>query len=106
MTRYIIRRLLQAIPLLFLVSLLTFGIMFSSPVTMLNPAEFPEDSSAEDLQRILHQHGLDRPWYEVYANWIVKVVQGDFGDSYQTRQPVSRMIVERIPATLQLTTAA
>lgn len=89
-----------------LVSLLSFGIMFSSPTTMLNPAEFPEDSSEEDLRRILAQHGLDRPWYELYGKWIVRVVQGDLGDSYQTRQPVTRMIFERLPATLQLTITA
>ncbi len=106
MTRYIIRRLLQAVPLVLLVSLISFGIMFSSPVTMLNPADFPEDSSEEDLKRILAQHGLDRPWYELYAGWIVRVLQGDLGDSYQTRQPVTRMILERLPATLQLTITA
>jgi peptide/nickel transport system permease protein len=105
-TRYIIRRLLQSVPLLFLISLLSFGIMFSSPVTMLNPAEFPEDSSQEDLQRILAQHGLDRPWYVLYGEWVGRLAVGDLGESYQTRQPVTRLILERLPATLQLTVTA
>lgn len=106
MTRYVVRRLLQAVPLLFLISLLSFAIMFSSPVTMLNPAEFPEDSSAEDLQRILAQHGLDRPWYELYVRWVGRLLVGDLGESFQTRQPVLGLILERLPATLQLTVTA
>src|SRR5262249_23116916 len=86
---------------LFLISLLSFGIMFSSPVTMLNPAEFPEDSSQEDLQRILAQHGLDRPWYVLYADWVGRLAVGDLGEAYQTRQPVTAPIVARLRATLQ-----
>jgi len=102
MGRYIIRRLLQAIPLLFLVSIFVFGLLQLVPggpmgVYGKNPNLTPE--ALENLQAKL---GLDQPWHIQYLRWLEKVAQGDFGHSYDTKRPALVEIGDRLPATLYL----
>jgi peptide/nickel transport system permease protein len=101
MGQYIARRLLQAIPLLFLISLLAFMLIRLSgdPMSM-----YAQGSAltAEDRDRIMKQHGWDKPKPVQYLYWLRDVVQGDLGSSLYTYQPVTRMIWERLPNTLIL----
>jgi peptide/nickel transport system permease protein len=101
MGQYIARRLLQAIPLLFLISLLAFMMIRLSgdPMSM-----YAQGSAltAEDRDRIMKQHGWDKPKPVQYLYWLRDVVQGDLGSSLYTYQPVTRMIWERLPNTLIL----
>jgi peptide/nickel transport system permease protein len=106
MTRFLIRRLVQAVPVLLLISLLSFGLMHAAPGSFINPLDFPGELAEEDMQRILHNLGLDRPWYEQYGSWLLQLARLDLGYSYKFRAPVTGMIAERLPATLLLTATA
>jgi peptide/nickel transport system permease protein len=107
MGRYVIRRLLQAVPLLLIISVIGFtlyNLVPNSPFQAelaLNPM-----ATQEDIARLEAKFGLDRPVHERYLTWLGNAVRGDFGRSYFTRQPVMQMILERLPATLLLTTSA
>lgn len=103
MPRYLLRRLVQAVPLLVLVSLGAFVIMRLAPggptaVYANNPYV-----SAEDLARLETALGLDRPLHIQYAKWLAGMVRGEWGYSYQTGEPVTREIMARVPATVLLT---
>lgn len=101
MGAYIIRRLVQAIPLLFLISLLAFMMIRLSgdPMSM-----YAQGSAltAEDRDRIMKQHGWDQPKPVQYLYWLRDVLRGDLGSSLYTYQPVTQMIWERLPNTLIL----
>lgn len=106
MTQYLVRRLLQSIPILFLISLLSFLLMYSTPGNFINPFEYPGEMGKEEIDRILHSLGLDRPWYVQYGEWFGKALRLDLGRSFKFNTPVTEMIVERLGATLQLTLSA
>jgi peptide/nickel transport system permease protein len=107
MGRYVIRRVLQAVPLLLIISAIGFGlykVVPNSPFQAelaLNP-----EASPEDIARLEAKYGLDRPIHEQYLVWITNAVRGDFGRSFFTKRPVLEMIVERLPATLLLAGSA
>jgi peptide/nickel transport system permease protein len=105
MGRYIIRRLLQAIPLLFLVSIAMFGLIHllpGGPVgVFLNPR-----LSAAGRAAIEARFGLDQPLPIQYLKWLWGALQGDFGFSFVTNQPVSTVLGERFPPTLELFSSA
>lgn len=103
MARYFFKRLLEIIPLVFLVSLICFALMQATPggpTAMLsqNPMVNPED-----LARIRANFGIDEPVIVQYFMWLKRVVlHGDFGHSYVTGEPVWQMIRQRLPATVEL----
>jgi peptide/nickel transport system permease protein len=123
MTRYIIRRLLQAIPLLFFISLVLFILMqnMGDPIATMGGRKV---TRAEDRIRLARQLGLDKPWYVQYVYWLVGndwaktdmdgdgvaetpgprkgVLRGDWGISLVNRQPVTKVIGERMSNTLLL----
>jgi ABC-type dipeptide/oligopeptide/nickel transport systems, permease components len=104
MGRYIIRRTLQAIPLLFLVSIAMFGLihlMPGGPVgVFLNP-----HLSAAGRAAIEARFGLDQPLPIQYFKWILSAFQGDFGFSFVTNQAVTEVLREHFPPTLELFTS-
>src|SRR5690349_12721810 len=101
MGRYIIRRLLQAILLLFLLSLgmfLLLHLMPGGPVGVLfNPRQSPEVQ-----QEIRKSFGLDQPLIVQYFKWLGSALVGNFGTSFADYQPVMQTIGQRFPATLEL----
>ncbi|HET8639684.1 MAG TPA: ABC transporter permease [Solirubrobacterales bacterium] len=106
MTAYLLRRVAQSALLLVLVTIIAFGLMHLAPggplaVYALNPS-----MRAEDLKRIEHNFGLDRPVYVQYAKWARGMLTGDWGRSYRDSRPVDRVILDRVPATLELTATA
>ncbi|MGH2600903.1 MAG: ABC transporter permease [Dehalococcoidia bacterium] len=106
MTRYIARRLLLMVPLIFGVTLVTFiliNLIPGSPVSDLrvNPRARPEDAA-----RIEEQLGLNRPWYERYWEWISHLARGDLGLSLHNYVPVRDRIMAVLPNTLLLTTSS
>jgi len=107
MARYIVKRILEIIPLVFLVSLICFALMQATPggpTSMMsnNPMVGPEDTA-----RIRANFGFDEPVIVQYFMWLKRVVlHGDFGHSYVTGEPVLEMIAQRMPATLELMGAA
>ncbi len=62
----------------------------------------PETATAEDIERTRARYGLDRPILTQYADYMLGVLQGDFGDSIQTNRSVAEQIAERLPRTLEL----
>lgn len=102
MTRYVIRRLLQAIPLLLLVSAAVFALIQLVPGGPMGVYGKSPNLSAEDLARLEEKLGLNQPVHVQYFNWLGKVVQGDFGYSYDTRRPVTAELGDRLPATIYL----
>jgi peptide/nickel transport system permease protein len=126
MTQYIIRRLLQSIPLLLIISLVLFTMMQLSgdPLATMGGRQPPR---AEDRERLARQLGLDQPIHVQYFYWLVGndwvavnetedgepiygtrkgVIRGDFGQSFVTRQPVTEVIQQRLPNTLILMVTA
>ena len=60
------------------------------------------DATAQAIARFEHQHGLNRPLHEQYANWLLGVLRGDFGKSFQNHVPVGPEVAKRLPVTLEL----
>ena len=106
MTRYIIRRVLQAIPLLLLFSFTIFMIMQLIPGGPLAAYENNPNISPEDLERLRHELGLDTPIHIQYLNWLGSVLRGDWGTSQITRRPALVEIGEKLPNTIYLSLIA
>ncbi len=104
MARLIGIRIAQGLLTLLGLIVLTFLVQFvipGDPVRMLAP----RTPSAEVAQRIRAQLGLDRLWWEQLGRYLIRVAQGDLGESYVRRQPVARLIAGRLPATAALALA-
>jgi len=101
MGRYIIRRILQAIPLLFLLSIAMFGLIHLLPggadAVLFNPRL---TAAARAALRV--RMGLDDPFYIQYVKWISSALTGNFGYSFNTNELVSVILARRFPATLEL----
>jgi peptide/nickel transport system permease protein len=100
----IVSRLLMAIPTLFVVSVLCFAIMRAAPgdpVRMYVNTGMSRGSEA-DIQRIRHNLGLDQPLPVQYLAWLRNTLQGNLGYSLNSRRPVTRVIGERLPASISL----
>jgi peptide/nickel transport system permease protein len=105
MQRYIVRRLLQAVITLFLVSVIVFilGRLTGDPVALL----LTEYSTEEDKILITKQLGLDKPLTEQYAIFIGNALRGDLGRSIRgERAPALELVLERLPATVELAVTA
>lgn len=101
MIRFLIYRLLSAIPVLFVVSLVTFLIMWLVPGDI--SAEIGGiDATAADLAAIRERLGLDRPLWERALNWYADLFRGDLGQSYTLNRSVLGAVLERLPVTLSL----
>jgi peptide/nickel transport system permease protein len=107
MRRYIARRVLQGIGLLFVVSAVIFLIFYAFPSA--DPAVLRAGRNArpEQVEQIRHTLGLDRPIYTQYWIYMKNIVlHGDFGYSYQYNAPVLDLIRDRLPATISLVLGA
>ena len=101
MLLFLARRLLSAIPVLFVVSLMTFVIMWLVPGDV--SAEIGgTDATPEQIQQIREQLGIDRPLIERAINWYGDLLRGDLGYSYLLNRSVVDAVLERIPVTLSL----
>ncbi len=101
MIGFLSRRLLSAIPVLFVVSLVTFLILWLVPGDITAEIAGP-DATAEDLAAIRARLGLDRPLWERALAWYADLFRGDLGYSYLLNRPVSEAVLERLPVTLSL----
>ena len=103
MGRYVIRRLIQMVPLLLGISLLIFLLIQAAPggpeAVFLERSTFVDPAAIESFRQRL---GLDQPLHIQYLRWLGAVLTGDFGVSYGTGRPVLETVLERVPATLEL----
>ncbi len=105
MLRYAAGRVLSALPVLLLVSLLSFGIVWIVPGDVAAEMAGPT-ATAEELQRLRERLGLTRPFWEQLTGWYGALLRGDLGESILLRQGVASAIIERLPVTLSLTFTA
>lgn len=97
------RRVAQIVPNLLLISVLCFALMHVVPGGPTGTLAENPKVRADDVARIRAHFGLDRPWPVQYVRWLERVaLHGDFGRSYVTGEPVLPMILQRVPATLEL----
>ena len=103
MTTYILRRVLQVIPIMLLLSVFLFGVVRLMPGGPLAQAERNPNVTSEQLAALRVRLGLDQPLPVQYVKWMrAFVLEGDWGYSIKFRRPVAEMIWERVPATLIL----
>jgi oligopeptide transport system permease protein len=106
MGRYIVRRLLQMILVLFGASLILFASLFVLPGDPIGTAG-GERARDPAVRAVLEKrYGLDKPIPEQYARYVGRVFRGDLGESYRLRRPVSEILGRRFGATMQLALAA
>jgi len=100
--RFLVRRAIQAVPLLFVISAIVFALVHAAPggplaMYLSNPNVRPED-----IERLRRALGLDRPLWEQYWSWLGAFVRGDWGYSFSDGRAVFVRIAERLPATVEL----
>ena len=96
MLRFILRRLLQLIPLVFGITLMSFGAMQLAPGDYLTQLKQDPKIRPETLQRLEKDFGLDKPAYVQYGLWLKNAVHGNFGESFAYKEPVFKLIKSRI----------
>lgn len=104
MWKMILRRIMIMIPQILLLSVLVFLLAKAMPGDALTGLLDPNiDPKIMEEKRV--QLGLDKPWYEQYADWFGKAIQGDFGQSFRSKMPVTQLIGERLNNTIWLALA-
>ena len=105
MYRFIARRILIILPIFLVSSSLLFSLLWLKPG---NPAEalVPPYAGPGEIAKMTHTLGLDRPPYIRYFEWLGGIFHGDLGESWVNHKPVSDIIIERLPRTLELSIAA
>jgi peptide/nickel transport system permease protein len=101
--RYVIRRLLQTMVVVFGVSIVAFGMTYltGDPTEVILGAG-ADQMTVQQIDEFRVKMGFDRPWYVQYVDFATKALQGDFGYSFVRHQPAYQVITERLPATIQL----
>ena len=105
MTKFLIRRLILLIPVMMGILLVTFVITRLVPG---NPCYvmLGEKATAETCNDFMHRYGLDKSIPEQFVRYMYNLVRGDFGDSIKDRRPITTIIAERLPMTIELTILA
>ena len=103
MTRYIVKRLIQSVIVIFIVSVFTFLLTYMIPGDPVY-AMLGGDITREQYEIAYKEMGLDKPMHIRYINWLSNILRGNFGMSYKYRMPVIDMIKARLPVTMYLGT--
>jgi peptide/nickel transport system permease protein len=98
---YIVRRVLAAFPLIIIVAIFTFGLLYLTPG---DPAVFlaGEEGTTAEIEEVRHRLGLDRPFHIRLGKWLGSLARGDLGKSILNEFPVSTLIKQRVEASLSL----
>ncbi len=104
MSVFVIRRILQSLMVVLAMSLIVFvGVhVVGDPVHIL----ISDDMTQEEVERFIQRLGLDRPMHEQYLHFLGNALQGDMGNSFVQAEPALKLILQRMPATLELALAA
>lgn len=101
--RYIVRRILVSIPVLFGVSVITFGLVHLTPGDIVDVMLAAQpDIPAGEAERLRREFGLNRPVYIQYFDWLTDMLQGDFGETYSRGPGVGSLVAGRLPETIIL----
>lgn len=105
--RYIVRRLLQSLFVVFGVSIVAFGMLFmTGDPTEVILGDATDRMSVAQIEEFRVKMGFDRPWYVQYASFVGNALQGDFGYSFIRHQPAYEVITDKLPATIKLASFA
>src|SRR5476649_2520355 len=101
MLSYILRRILATLPVMAIVALFVFSLLYVAPG---DPAAViaGDQASPEDVERIRQSLGLDRPFLVQFGSWLWHILHGDLGTSIFNSLPVASLIAQRIEPTLSL----
>src|SRR5205814_4489530 len=101
MFTYVVRRILATIPVMAVVALFVFSLLYIAPGA---PAAVIDGDQATpaDVERIRQSLGLDRPFLIRFCEWLWQILHGDLGTSISTNLPVATMIAQRVEPTLSL----
>jgi peptide/nickel transport system permease protein len=102
---YLLRRLLQMVPVVLLVTMVIFFIIRvkGDPIAQLAPIDL---LTPQQIARLRHAYGFDRPVYIQYVEFLRGLLRGDFGTSFRYRTPALPLVLERLPKTLELALTA
>src|SRR6185503_14341457 len=104
MTRYLVHRVFHS--MLVVVGVVTIVFVLTriagDPAVLL----LPEQATAQDVAEFRQRLGLDRPIHEQYITYIASLLRGDLGTSFRQRQPALELVIERLPATMELAGAS
>lgn len=103
--RYVLKRILLIIPIMLGVSMISFGIIFLIPGGPVEAA-LGQKGNQELINQLRRKHGLNRPIYIQYIDWLSGVLHGDFGTSIRTGRDVSKAVFSRLSPTLWIATSA
>lgn len=100
MVGFLAKRLLQLIPVLFIISFIVFGLVYvaGDPVTLM----LSEEATAEEKEALREALGLNKPFIVQYGIYVLNLLQGDFGESFRYNTDALSLVMERLPATLEL----
>jgi peptide/nickel transport system permease protein len=105
--RYIVRRLLQSLIVVFGVSIVAFGMLFmTGDPTEVILGDATDRMTVSQIEEFRVKMGFDRPWYVQYASFVGNALQGDFGYSFIRHQPAYEVITDKLPATIKLASFA
>jgi peptide/nickel transport system permease protein len=102
MIKYLIRRSLQSIPLLFIISILLFTILQLQPEKPWAPLLHHPNMTKAEIDHILNYYGFNKPPWEQYWIWLVNLLHGDFGTSFFSHQSTLALVSQRLPNTVIL----
>jgi peptide/nickel transport system permease protein len=105
-TRFIVRRLLLAVPVLLGVSIVTFATLYLIPGDPAHILLFGTDATPQQVEQLRHQLGLDQPLVVQYIHYLGRVLHGNLGTSYINQTSVASEITSRLPNTLELALGA
>ena len=102
MSRFLINRLLQMIGVFVIISMIVFMLLVltGDPIELL----LPPAADLNQVEALRTQLGLDQPWYVQYAKFVRSALRGDLGTSFYFHEPAVRLVLERVPASLELVT--
>ena len=103
--QYVLKRLLMLIPILFGVSLISFGLIHALPGGPVQAA-LGTQGYPELVETLREQHGLNRPVHVQYVDWLTNALQGDFGESIRTSRDISHSIAVALPPTIWVAISA
>ena len=101
MLRYIIKRILQAVPLLFVISFIVFSLIHIAPYDAID-AQVTPNMTEEQINILREQSGLNQPFIVQYVAWLKQILSGNFGHSLVTHVGVGEELLARIPNTISL----
>jgi peptide/nickel transport system permease protein len=98
--KFLLRRLIIAIPTLLVISFVVFAILALAPGDPLAQFALNPNVPPQVQENIRRSLGLDQPWHIRYVKWLMSLLRGDLGFSFASRQPITVLIAERLPNTL------